>query len=69
MRLKSLLCLLPFVFLAACAQYEKNVQADENATSIQSINADESSQLDQMSANGQLNSYEEQQMQQAINGQ
>lgn len=69
MRLKSLLCLLPFVFLAACAQYERNVQADENATSIQSIDAKQTDQLDDMAANGQINSYEQQQMQEAIDGQ
>ena len=66
---RILLSLLPFAFLSACTQFEKNVEADQNATSLQSLDNEQSQEVDSLGANGQINSYEEQQMQEAINGQ
>ncbi|MGE9294630.1 MAG: hypothetical protein ACQKBW_13535 [Puniceicoccales bacterium] len=54
--------------LTGCAQFEKNVEADQNATKLSSVNATQSSDVDTMAADGQINSYEQEQMQEAING-
>ncbi len=66
---KALLILLPLSLLAGCAQYEKNVEEDANATSIKSLNATQSQSVDNFAADGQINSYEEEQMEESINGQ
>ncbi len=70
MNLKTLIVLPAVLFLfAACEQFEENMKKDEEATSIKSINATQTDDVDQFAESGQLNAYEEEQMKESINGQ
>jgi len=70
MRLKTLFILPSLLLLfAGCEQFQENMKEDQEATSIQSLNAKQSDDVDQFAEGGQLNAYEEEQMQESINGQ
>ncbi|MBC2593270.1 hypothetical protein H5P28_03250 [Ruficoccus amylovorans] len=65
---KMVLALFPVCLLAGCAQFEKNVEADENAPKVQTLDANQSQQVEDWAGNGQINAYEAEQMQESING-
>ena len=56
------------LLLSACNTFEQNLEENMNATSTQSLNAKQKAQVDAFAEGGQLNSYEEQQMKESIDG-
>lgn len=56
------------MLMTGCAQFEKNMKEDQDATSIKSLSEKQSAQVDQLEEAGQINAYEAEQMQEAIHG-